>query len=61
MDDNDFYRGIIFILIGIVIVCYVFYKRKRKKDYNDLKGYIGGFGSIILGLYLIVESFTNQF
>lgn len=59
MDRDYFYRGIIFILIGIVIVCYVFYK--RKKGYNDLKGYIGGFGSIIFGLYLIFESFTNQF
>jgi len=61
MDINYFSRGMILFSIGAVIVCYVFYKRKKEKSYNDWKGLIGGFGAIILGLYLIFESFTNQF
>lgn len=61
MDINYFSRGMIFFSIGALVVYYVFYKRKKEKSYNDWKGLIGGFGAIIFGLYLIFESFTNQF
>lgn len=61
MDLDYFCRGMIFFLIGIVLVCYVFYKRKKEKEYNDWKGFFGGFGAIIFGLYLIFESLTSQF
>ena len=61
MDYDYFCRGLIFIVLGLVIVGYIFYRRKKEKKYNDLKGFVGGIGAIIFGLYLIFEALTNQF
>jgi uncharacterized membrane protein HdeD (DUF308 family) len=61
VDGNYLIKGLIFFLLGISIVCYVVYQRRKKKSYNDWKGVLGGFGAVLFGLYLIFESFTNQF
>ena len=61
MDGKYLTRGFIFLLLGIITVCYVFYQRRKKKSYNDWKGVLGGFSAILFGLYLIFESFVNQF
>jgi len=53
---DDVYKGYIFLLVGIVTLSYVFNKRRKRKDINDWRGFIGGFGSIIFGLYLIIQS-----
>ena len=56
---NDSLKGFIFLLAGVVLVVYVFNKRKKEKSTNDMKGYIGGFGSILFGIYLIIRSLNN--
>ncbi|MCF6130971.1 hypothetical protein [Flavobacterium wongokense] len=53
---NDALTGVIFLVIGLALVSYVFDKRKKEKSINDMKGYIAGFGSIIFGIYLIIQA-----
>jgi uncharacterized membrane protein HdeD (DUF308 family) len=53
---NDPFKGCIFLLVGILTLSYVFNKRRKHKDISDWRGFIGGFGSIIFGLYLIILS-----
>ena len=53
---DDAFKDCIFLLIGIVTLSYVFNKRRKHKDINDWRGFIGGFDSIIFGLYLIIQS-----
>ena len=51
---NDFSIGMVFLLVGIVLIVYL--KNKKRNDIYDAKGYIGGFGSILFGIYLIFQS-----
>lgn len=53
---NTTFKGLIFLVIGVSILLYVFYKRKKNKDINDFRGFIAGIGSTAFGIYLIYES-----
>ena len=55
--ESDFFKGIIFLLLGVILITYL--KIKNHKDYYDAKGYIGGIGSILFGLYLIFQFFND--
>ena len=52
--ENDFFKGMVFLVIGVIIIVYL--KNKNHKDIYDAKGYIGGFGSMLFGVYLIFQS-----
>ncbi len=53
---NKVVAGLIFILVGAALVLYVFNKKEKDKMPWDLKGYAGGFGAIIFGIYLIIQA-----
>ena len=52
--NSDCSRGIVFLEVGVVLIAYL--KNKEQSDIYDIKGYIGGFGSIFFGIYLIFQS-----
>lgn len=51
----ELFGGFVFLFVGISILLYLFFKRKTQKNINDAKGFIGGIGAIIFGLYLIFQ------
>lgn len=53
MYDN--YKGFILIVVGFLVVYYIHNKRNKSKDINDWRGFIGGYGSILLGIYLLYQ------
>jgi uncharacterized membrane protein HdeD (DUF308 family) len=55
--EDYFFKGIIFLLVGVILIIYL--RIKNHKDIYDVKGYIGGFGSILFGLYLIFQFFNH--
>ena len=56
--------GLVFLAIGVLIFLYEYKKRQKVKNYrakfyNDSRGIIAGFVSILFGLYLIFKSLNH--
>ncbi len=52
---NNFWVGVLFIIIGSSLIYYLKTKTESQKKPWDLKGYVGGISSIIFGIYLIYQ------
>ncbi len=53
---EDFWSGVIFVIIGVLLFLYLINKSENHKKPWDAKGYLGAIISAVFGIYLIYKS-----